>query len=842
MLNQRITLSISHALFTAVFLIFFFTLLNGYLLNLLGDYRANAWLVLFGVVIEMSATVAFARRVVKVERDPFELAGFLFVVSGVWIYFVAASLPTFLPPTFSNDAVRVYLQALFSFPDGKLVSWYPAGGAFIVAMFARWFGGDPLRVLHPVAASFLALSAGAVYGMTCAILREQRAAKIFALGAAGALFIPWTYFAGIVDGEQYFFAQAVAQYFILAAWWFAARYADKPNWTFAALFGAALLGIVAAYPYFVPLALALFGFTYLLSLLGKNRAQMDRATVRALIIFLALVALTVVALQRGGILEILAAGRIATSSGVGEGGVTNPSLENLGGVFFLLSALAGIPFAWRAGARGRAVIALLFAWGLQLIGLLALQPILNISEYRVDKTFYLLVFPCAMLCAIFAARVWENIRARLNLAPRARTMAGIALVALLSASVIAFRPPKYFTPLSESEIQTARWAKENLDTFQIAYLDPLPIRAYWLAFGMWRETIPNEWFQWIPAGRKMGPATFDEWLNDPAWHPYVLVSDVNAVRADAARIVYQNGASAILQKNILPRAEPAPQFRLPWYVGSTFKLFGYDLARSTFAPGAQINFATYTETIFPPPATVGWRAELVDRDGNVMSQTDAEPFANKYPLQRWPPGIIARDEWTLNLARDLAPGAYELRLGLYRRENGEPIGVWHASEADAVHKKFLNAAPIARLKIPLAPPRPEELQRAQILNARLGENFSLARYALEYDRAARKVRLTLYWQGIAKNENDYTVFVHLLDAAGKIIAQKDAEPRAGAYPTSLWDAGEIIPDAYEFDLGSDAAPTQIEIGMYLPRDLKRVPVFDARGAAIGDVIMIRIGD
>ncbi|MBI3742091.1 MAG: hypothetical protein HY257_10115, partial [Chloroflexi bacterium] len=63
-----------------------------------------------------------------------------------------------------------------------------------------------------------------------------------------------------------------------------------------------------------------------------------------------------------------------------------------------------------------------------------------------------------------------------------------------------------------------------------------------------------------------------------------------------------------------------------------------------------------------------------------------------------------------------------------------------------------------------------------------------------------------------------------------------------AYPTSLWDAGEIIPDAYEFDLGSDAAPTQIEIGMYLARDLKRVPVFDARGAAIGDVIVIRIGD
>ncbi len=837
-MHRKPTLSISLTLFTAAFLVFFFTLLNGYALNLVSDYRANAWLVGAGLVIEMLAVFWLARRWVKIEIDALELAGFLLVVLGVWAYFVSASLPTFLPPTLSNDAVRVYLQSLFSFPEGKLVSWYPAGGAFVVAMFSHWLGWDPLRVLHPTAALILALSAGALYGMTCELLRTQfsRFSRPFAPFASlaflapAALFIPWTYFAGILNWEQYFFAQAFAQYFIIAAWWFAARYAIEPSPIFAALFGAALLGIVAAYPYFVPLALALFVLTVLLARSWRG----SRLTLVALIVFVALVALAALAIQRGGILEIAASGRIATESAVGEGGVASPSLDTLGGPIFLLLALAGIPFAWRAGARGRALIALLLAWVLQFAVLILIQPLFKISDYRVDKTFYLLVYPLALLSAMVVAHALN--RAIPRVAARARLIVFVAMVVGLSAAVVFFRPPKPFTPLTESEIQTARWAKGKLDTYQIAYLDPQPIRAYWLTFGIWRESVPNEWFQWIPRGNKMGPPTLDEWLTDPAWHPYVLARAPFDARA---RVVHQIGDSAILEKPAPPRVDFAPQVRLPWVFGSTLKLLGYDLARPIAQAGVTLTFTTYVESIYPPPATVGWRAELVDRSGNVVGKAEADPFANKYPLERWPLGKIARDTWSLPIDANAAAGAYELRLGLYRRENGEPIGVWHASEADAVHKQLQNAAPIARIKIPLVPPSAEELAQAQPLDARIGENFSLARYALTFDRAARSVRLSLYWRGITRTETDYTVFVHVLDAAGKIIAQKDVAPREGSYPTSIWDANEWIRDDYAFALDA-APPYQIEIGMYSQRDLARLAVYDASGAWVGDRVLLEI--
>lgn len=78
------------------------------------------------------------------------------------------------------------------------------------------------------------------------------------------------------------------------------------------------------------------------------------------------------------------------------------------------------------------------------------------------------------------------------------------------------------------------------------------------------------------------------------------------------------------------------------------------------------------------------------------------------------------------------------------------------------------------------------------------------------------LHLTLYWRCESPPPVDYTTFVHMRNAAGDIIAQKDQPPLGGAYPTSLWERGEIIAD--EITIPSPAAPVtgtyQIVVGMY----------------------------
>jgi len=76
--------------------------------------------------------------------------------------------------------------------------------------------------------------------------------------------------------------------------------------------------------------------------------------------------------------------------------------------------------------------------------------------------------------------------------------------------------------------------------------------------------------------------------------------------------------------------------------------------------------------------------------------------------------------------------------------------------------------------------------------------------------------LKLYWQSESPLPADYTTFVHLRNAAGENVAQKDRPPLNGAYPTSLWDPGEIIADEIIVPVPDDlpAGAYQLVVGMY----------------------------
>jgi hypothetical protein len=85
----------------------------------------------------------------------------------------------------------------------------------------------------------------------------------------------------------------------------------------------------------------------------------------------------------------------------------------------------------------------------------------------------------------------------------------------------------------------------------------------------------------------------------------------------------------------------------------------------------------------------------------------------------------------------------------------------------------------------------------------------------------------------------YTVFTYLLDTGGQVRGQKDNPPVGGSYPTTLWVPGEVVVDRYEIPIVADAAPGQyaIEVGMYDPATIVRLPVLDPGGAA-GDRVLL----
>ena len=103
--------------------------------------------------------------------------------------------------------------------------------------------------------------------------------------------------------------------------------------------------------------------------------------------------------------------------------------------------------------------------------------------------------------------------------------------------------------------------------------------------------------------------------------------------------------------------------------------------------------------------------------------------------------------------------------------------------------------------------------------------------------------VTLTWQGLAEMDDDYTVFVQVLDAADRIVGQVDAWPVQGTFPTSQWTPGQTVADPYLVQLSADLPPGdyRVHVGLYLLATLERLAVVDQRGTAIDDKVEIPIG-
>jgi len=88
----------------------------------------------------------------------------------------------------------------------------------------------------------------------------------------------------------------------------------------------------------------------------------------------------------------------------------------------------------------------------------------------------------------------------------------------------------------------------------------------------------------------------------------------------------------------------------------------------------------------------------------------------------------------------------------------------------------------------------------------------------------------LVWQAAVAPGGAYTVFVHLVDDTGKIVAQSDAPPAAG-YATDRWLPGEVVIDSHT--LKSPAAGRyQLLVGMYDPVSGQRLVAQDEAGRPV----------
>jgi hypothetical protein len=102
-----------------------------------------------------------------------------------------------------------------------------------------------------------------------------------------------------------------------------------------------------------------------------------------------------------------------------------------------------------------------------------------------------------------------------------------------------------------------------------------------------------------------------------------------------------------------------------------------------------------------------------------------------------------------------------------------------------------------------------------------------------------ELEVRLYWQALTPPEEDYIVFVHLLDANGQPVTGHDGPPMDGECPTSTWLPGDVVPDVHQFAL-EPAVPVgtyNLWVGIYAWPSIERLPVWDNQGVEQANQIL-----
>ncbi len=119
------------------------------------------------------------------------------------------------------------------------------------------------------------------------------------------------------------------------------------------------------------------------------------------------------------------------------------------------------------------------------------------------------------------------------------------------------------------------------------------------------------------------------------------------------------------------------------------------------------------------------------------------------------------------------------------------------------------------------PPRVDAPQGTSLvtLRTRDGRALELVGYALAPAanlRAGDFLLITFFWRAPETPRARWTISLRIVDAADRVIAQRDAEPASGARPTIGWSANEVVQDDAGIFLPSAATPGlyRIQIVIY----------------------------
>ncbi len=280
----------------------------------------------------------------------------------------------------------------------------------------------------------------------------------------------------------------------------------------------------------------------------------------------------------------------------------------------------------------------------------------------------------------------------------------------------------------------------------------------------------------------------------------------------------------------LPHHEqPHPKYKLQnANMVKEVEVIGYDLDPDPPVPGQPVCVLIYYRALarmYPMYASV---LSLGDILGKPLKDVPSFPSSFFYPTFLWQAGDVYRDVYAFVLPIDAPTGLYTLDLNWYPYDLKS-----HTTDYDHEFHLALGAIRVGDFNAP------QSIAHAQ--NARLGDAISFLGWDSQPSAntdsipiaRGQSLKLDLFWRADRAVKESYTVFVHLLNEQGRVVADADSPPFNGLYSTDRWGVGEPLRDRHTLTVPANvpAGKYLIEVGMYKPSDGNRLPIETASGSA-----------
>ncbi|HYN88385.1 MAG TPA: glycosyltransferase family 39 protein [Ardenticatenaceae bacterium] len=477
-------------------------------------------------------------------------------------------------------------------------------------------------------------------------------------------------------------------------------------------------------------------------------------------------------------------------------------------LFFLVALIGVYALRLRKSSETSEVcsgrsLRLLLSWLLvPLGGAFVVNLTAPFTDARIERQLIFAAPPFLMLVGGGIAWLWSA--RRLLGAVLLAGLVGASLLSLAGFYTIPRYPDEDYRPILE--LVGARQAPGD----------------HWLAIYPWQIGYPRIY---LPDRHPEIVAVSDAWADEPARHAGVaaLLEGGRRVWFPAFQIkgrIFEEQLAATLAQTGTPVWDDWFGNTRLWLTGPASveparpvdHTFDGGLRLASTAVGAgpvQSGVGVLPAILAFEGATEGLRASVqLAGYGSVWGEWDG-PLASTLRL-----GLLAEP--------GTPPGDFEARMTVYRAGNGTPVerveggvpaGTVVSLGAVRVERPAV-ALPLAALPVSLDEPVPVgpaiRFVGAAVPTATLHTGDDLP--------------VTLFWQAAERVGRELRVFVQLQDEQGVVRGAADAPPVAGHFPTSQWQAGDLVRDPHVLRVAADAPAGRYRVvgGLYDPVTGQRV--------------------